>query len=553
MDFLNEAIRQTKDTFSSMTIGARIASALLLAAIVVSLAYLFVFRTESGTEFLYSGDILSREDQAKVSNYLSEAGLKDWKTEGGRIKVPTSQVHKYYAALSAKNFIPQSPGGDVKDALGNEGLFKVPIKIRQERLLNAKQIELSRIISSMKGIASAWVRIDQQRTRGLHGELKATALASVTAEGGRHLNEDQLRAIRNAVAARYSPVRRKDVSILDPIANYTYGGEDGIGLLDDKYAAKKRMYERQYKQKIQNMVGRMIPGVGVEVNVELDPSEGTTTSEYKLDPKTVPYETVETTKESKSSGGNNGRPGAAPNGVGNRAAQVAANSGTQNSKTETSNRTKTRTGATRVQTRKAGFLPKVVRAAVSIPESYYISVWKEKQATTGAAKKGDTKAPGPGDLAKIKSETETKIKSIVSNLFPELPPGVNQFPHVTVQSYHDLPVTPPAAPSMVSGVFAWLGDNWSTLGMLGLGGFCLMMFRGVITAAKPVIDGSPAQEQALAAAEAEFEEEMMEDESGLLRRFSASGRGLRDELSELVREDPDAAASVLKNWIGEAA
>ena len=36
-------------------------------------------------------------------------------------------------------------------------------------------------------------------------------------------------------------------------------------------------------------------------------------------------------------------------------------------------------------------------------------------------------------------------------------------------------------------------------------------------------------------------------------RFSSSGRSLRDELTELVREDPDAAASVLQNWISEAA
>jgi flagellar M-ring protein FliF len=35
-----------------------------------------------------------------------------------------------------------------------------------------------------------------------------------------------------------------------------------------------------------------------------------------------------------------------------------------------------------------------------------------------------------------------------------------------------------------------------------------------------------------------------------LRRLTAGGPSLRDELSELVAEDPDAAANVLRTWIG---
>jgi flagellar M-ring protein FliF len=37
-----------------------------------------------------------------------------------------------------------------------------------------------------------------------------------------------------------------------------------------------------------------------------------------------------------------------------------------------------------------------------------------------------------------------------------------------------------------------------------------------------------------------------------LRRMSGgSGPSLRDELSELVKEDPDSAANVLRSWIGQ--
>jgi flagellar biosynthesis/type III secretory pathway M-ring protein FliF/YscJ len=37
-----------------------------------------------------------------------------------------------------------------------------------------------------------------------------------------------------------------------------------------------------------------------------------------------------------------------------------------------------------------------------------------------------------------------------------------------------------------------------------------------------------------------------------LKRRAKSGPSLRDELVEIVREDPDAAGNILRNWIGSA-
>ena len=37
-----------------------------------------------------------------------------------------------------------------------------------------------------------------------------------------------------------------------------------------------------------------------------------------------------------------------------------------------------------------------------------------------------------------------------------------------------------------------------------------------------------------------------------LKRRAKSGPSLRDELVEIVRDDPDAAANILRNWIGSA-
>jgi flagellar M-ring protein FliF len=39
----------------------------------------------------------------------------------------------------------------------------------------------------------------------------------------------------------------------------------------------------------------------------------------------------------------------------------------------------------------------------------------------------------------------------------------------------------------------------------------------------------------------------------LKTRFTSSGPDLKTELQDIVKENPDAAAAILRSWIGEAA
>jgi flagellar M-ring protein FliF len=55
------------------------------------------------------------------------------------------------------------------------------------------------------------------------------------------------------------------------------------------------------------------------------------------------------------------------------------------------------------------------------------------------------------------------------------------------------------------------------------------------------------------AAVPDADEELMPPTAVLRKRFQSSGPDLRAELHELVKENPDAAARVLRMWIGDAA
>jgi flagellar M-ring protein FliF len=119
-------------------------------------------------------------------------------------------------------------------------------------------------------------------------------------------------------------------------------------------------------------------------------------------------------------------------------------------------------------------------------------------------------------------------------------------------------VRPPeiAPPSMSSKAMAWIGNYWTSLAMLGVAMFSLLVLRSIATAAPPA--GSP---QAVAAnstlsIQADEEPQSAGSDAGAPERTRLrikKGVSLKDDLVEMVHEDPDGAAAILRTWIGKAA
>ena len=87
--------------------------------------------------------------------------------------------------------------------------------------------------------------------------------------------------------------------------------------------------------------------------------------------------------------------------------------------------------------------------------------------------------------------------------------------------------------------------------MIGLAVVSLVMLRSMIKAV-PEPASAPLGPQRIVGDDSEPIDENETPEQAVanrLQRFSGSGRSLRDELSELVQEDPDTAAGILRNWI----
>ena len=135
-------------------------------------------------------------------------------------------------------------------------------------------------------------------------------------------------------------------------------------------------------------------------------------------------------------------------------------------------------------------------------------------------------------------------------------------PNIGVEVFRDVPAEPIAEEGLSSQAMAWFGANWSTVGMFGLAAFGLLAVRSLARAGSPapqsVVFEMPAAPKPAAApakgaapAPAVAVEEAPPQPS-LASRRRRTGLSLRDELVELVREDPETAAGILRSWIGAA-
>jgi flagellar M-ring protein FliF len=550
MDFLNKSFTQLRDLFQSMTPGARITSGLLLAVVVISLVYLFTHGVAGPEVYLLGGEEFSNRELANMQAALGQEGLES-EIVGTKIRISLGQENACMAALAKRNALPQDLDEILKRALDEGGLYDSRDQ-RQERIKNAKQAWLSRAISDMPGIERAAVIYDAETRRGLRDDKISTASVIVQPAGNQPLDPAWAASIRLFVKAAYAGLQAKDIAVTDwNTKQTTLGDPEGYaGPYTNSHFALEQARAEELKKQIQGLL-TWIPNKTVAVHVELDPVRNYQEEEVSYDPKaSAPGYTYEKTN-SRTVEPTTPRGPVGYRAQGNTAASLASSTSAASRQEEEESASGQQNLVSRktTTTGKADYPVKRVTVAVAVPTSYFESVWRQDN----PARPGEEpKTPEPNDLDPIRTEVIAKITGTVAALIP-VPEGVTDATElVKVEEFPD--IAPPEIPEPGLGekAVAWLGQYWTTLGLIGLAFFSLVMLRSMVQAAS-----ASATEGATAASlppAAEGEEAEAEQERGRqarkLKRFTGTGASLRDELSELVAEDPETAASILRNWIG---
>ncbi len=551
MDFLYKTFEQLRDLWKSMTPSARLASGLMAGVIVVSALWLVRGTTEKSDHSLFGGREFTQADIAKMTSAFSQAKLSGWEIVGNRIQVPGLLKHKYLAALAEANIVPDSPYSDIEDAVSKDNPF-TSVKALNSHIATAKQKAVAKTITSMQGIENAFVLYDETMGSGFPRTRNASALVTIHTKSNEPLDEQSVRAIRSLVVAAYSGLKPSSVAIADAKAGLTHDGPpaDGMpGAGHSLYLEQKRKTDDAYRANIRSALAQY-PGVQVTVNSTLSPELEQKTLTEKVDPKTVPVSQKDVTEEKQNtSSGPAGVPGAASNGVNTNSQPVAVGKGGDTSKeTKSTSESVNATSKTQMVESKAPLIPTNVTASISVPAKYYLDVWNAKNPPVAGQ---PAKAPIADEIKAIESMVKKDIEGIVEKQLPPVPGGEQSFPRIQVTTFQDLPAPQAEAPSWLDWLMPILAANWQAAGLGVLGIVGVVMLRSMMQSAQPGEAPAPMEEE---------EEEVKANEppppgviSQLRERFGASGPSLREELQLLVQEDPEAAASVLKNWIGEAA
>ncbi len=567
MDFVNKAFAQASELFRSMTPAARITTGLLLAAVVVSVGYLFNHQTASPDDYLMGGEPIASSQLPAMEAAFAKANLNNYQIDGNRIRVSRGQKSAFMGALADAGALPERFNAYLQNTLDKGGPF-VSKQKQADMLKIATQNELSLILRSMKGIENASVLYDVQTDGGFHGKKTMTASVSIKPSGNLPLDEERVPVIRQLVAGAIAGLPPDSVAVTDLNSSRLFapGTGSGAGGAAGKYGAAKAQFEKMWEEKIR-LALNYVPGVMVTANVEVNPEIEHSEDETKIDPKAVTtsqQETNETSKSHSAAGG--GRPGVvSQNGIpaANAAVAVGNNSSSSGNNIETEKTTsnqKNDYGTTVRRSRFDGLTPESVTVAIAVPSSYFEKIWREQH----PAAPGDENKPLTKDEQdKLKELEAVKSKEITAHVSKIIPPDVKlkskgTTDQVVVTTFQTLATTPLAAPSASDHAMAWLGQYWSTLGMCGLGLFALLMLRSMVRAV-PATAPAPTASPALAARKTEEEqatakapETVVSEARTRLKRREKGGPSLRDELTDIVREDPDAAAAILRSWIGAA-
>lgn len=546
MDALNKAISQLTELLRSMTPGARLTAGLLLAVLVVGLGYLFNSDLSGPDAYLLGGQGFSSEELQAMEAAFGQASLTGYELEGGRVRIPRGQQAAFLAALADGDALPANFGDYMAKAVNDSNPFQTRAQ-QEETLKVARQQELALIIRSMQGISKANVIIDQQRQGGFRQDSKVTASVFVQPRGGMPLDAERVRAIRYLVAGAVAGLDPRSVTVTDAQGGLTYSSEEGGGPGgENAYLAAMQNFQSEYEEKVRAALA-YVAGVTVSANVELTDVLRQTEEQVKVDPKTVPVMSRdETNTSSRQSGGPGGQPGFNAQQP-NQGARLANAGGSEDTEESTTSESQSVVGHTDMRTERAGLTPERVSVVVGVPTSYYVRVWQgQNPPATGA----EPQTPDATQLAQIETEVNTKIREHVLPLLPmpvDVQSDASQLVRVT--SFTDLPTEEIISPPLTATATTWLAQNWQTLGGFALVLFSLLMLRSFVKGAPSPAPLPRNEESAPAAASAEEPPPSAAEKPTRKRRLQ-QGTNIRDELAEMVKEDPEAAAAILRGWIG---
>jgi flagellar biosynthesis/type III secretory pathway M-ring protein FliF/YscJ len=501
---------------------------------------------------------MSFEELDAAEEALTSAGI-DYQRFGRRLHVKPAEQSNAIRILNKADALPQDTSTGFEALIQDDSPFR-PESENAFRRRVALGNELAKVIASGPNIAAARVFITMETKRRI-GMPNTVPTASVHVRMARShtISQSMVEGFARLVAGAVPGLKPHDVNV---IANdRPYGVPDP----DDAWAAdmldRKKQEEGHYLSKIRDSLS-YIPGVLAAVAVELDGAKKRTESHTWAKP--VPK--VEESRKSKTTDQQSpGETGTNPNvGAALGSAGSARGSEDQERKTEFYDTKPSET----VVSEHPPFTIKRITAAISIPRSFFVSIFKAQPGN-------ETTEPTDGDqvFEALRNSEIDRVRNLVKNIIM-----AESDDDVKVVSFYDFEPGTAKLRGVPGGVVqAGVGDASGyvdmakgyipQVGLVLLALFCLLTVIRMVRKTTRAASAIPSPQQGIdvvdehmagpdgvlhvagltPVGQAEMPDGMLEgqevDDDTL--RFKQLG----EQVSRMVDDSPQVAADLLRRWV----
>jgi flagellar biosynthesis/type III secretory pathway M-ring protein FliF/YscJ len=560
MDFLKSQFDRIQQQLGGLSASQKMLTAALVAIMGLTLLYWARYAGQPEMEALLSQP-LSDEEVRQITTQLKDRGIRFEESADHRILVPADRRIEIIGSLGFDQQLPKNTASGFDEII--KQLTPWDGQDREGMFFNrAKEITLGRVIGAFPGVASATVSIDPRFERRISpgGNIEPTAFVNMSTKDGMRGAKKLVEGAASLVAGAQAGLQTKNIHVVVNGAPQRVTGAD-----DPDDAIASTIYERREaeERRIQQKLAEQFPdiqGLMVSVTVSVDP-----TSSEKNSSTFGTIQTLDAKTESQSTEQTGGapappaEPGATPNvggtnGVANLTAPAA---GAAAESSHTTNResveSKHYPNREEIRTHMPPGQLAVSGVSVRVPRSHFVRI----------AKAGAAAEPEERVVAMKTSEEQQRIrKSLMACSGVTNPAGISVEPY-----YDEMPAVAaaPGATAASSAVTLALGGHVKEIALGALALLSLFMVSTIVrkgtpapavaAAPKPrLTDARPAPTmldgREPVAGEVGEGNAMLDGME--LDEESVKTQQMLDQVSTLVTQNPDAAASLVKRWLNRS-
>ncbi len=261
---LRAELARVRRRFKSRPPALRWSLGLAALAVLVALAYVSSSTPGPSVALVRSGERFAADDLIAVGKALELKHIRYQIDDRRRIEVAADQLDAANDVIAKLDIGPRPLSTIGKDL---DGGLLTSIREREEHRERAKCATLEEMIRPIEGVVAAHVIVKRPRPRGFRSPQAATAFVYLETEGDRELTSATVESIQSLIAAAVPEVQRDAVSVFDR------SGRQYLVASNPAHSAelKTRRHRDELRQEISDHL-EMIKGVAVSVQLVAAPA-----------------------------------------------------------------------------------------------------------------------------------------------------------------------------------------------------------------------------------------------------------------------------------------